>query len=141
MKAGAAVSVFAAKWMRLLKRSWSKVGDNGDSVAATHRSSRTTKPTAKLQEKLQVAEKKTDTIRNMWSQQSLEGGSEGENGPADRVGESLMMGDAMGNDVSLMRTMLRGMLQETSTRLMSEQKQMLERLWDALMGISERRRR
>ncbi|EXK78199.1 hypothetical protein FOQG_17123 [Fusarium oxysporum f. sp. raphani 54005] len=47
----------------------------------------------------------------------------------------------MGNDVSLMRTMLRGMLQETSTRLMSEQKQMLERLWDALMGISERRRR
>jgi hypothetical protein len=33
-----------------------------------------------------------------------------------------------------MRIMLRGMLQETSTRLMSEQKQMLERLWDALMG-------
>ncbi|KAK7571589.1 hypothetical protein V3481_018800 [Fusarium oxysporum f. sp. vasinfectum] len=77
----------------------------------------------------------------MWSQQSHEGGSEGENGPADRVGESRMMGDAMGNDVSLMRTMLRGMLQETSTRLMSEQKQMLEKLWDALMGISERRRR
>ncbi|KAI8396584.1 hypothetical protein FOFC_21132 [Fusarium oxysporum] len=77
----------------------------------------------------------------MWSQQSHERGSEGENGPADRVGESRMMGDAMGNDVSLMRTMLRGMLQETSTRLMSEQKQMLERLWEALMGISERRRR
>jgi hypothetical protein len=30
--------------------------------------------------------------------------------------------------------MLRGMLQETSTHLMGEQKKMLERLWDALMG-------
>ncbi|KAK2926349.1 hypothetical protein FoTM2_013214, partial [Fusarium oxysporum f. sp. vasinfectum] len=100
----------------------------GDSVATTRRSSRTTKPTAKLQEKLQAAEKKTDMAKNMWSQQSHEGGSEGENGPADRVGESQMMGDATGNDASLMQTMLRGMLQETSTHLMSEQKQMLEPL-------------
>ncbi|KAI8396592.1 hypothetical protein FOFC_21140, partial [Fusarium oxysporum] len=100
----------------------------GDSVAMTRRSSRTTKPTAKLQEKLQAAEKKTDMAKNMWSQQSHEGGSEGENGPADRVGESQMMGDATGNDASLMQTMLRGMLQETSTHLMSEQKQMLEPL-------------
>jgi hypothetical protein len=110
----------------------------GDSVAATRRSSRTTKPTAKLQEKLQAVEKKTDTARNTWLQQSHEGGSEGENGPADRVGES-RMGDATGNDASLMQTtllqtMLRGMLQETSTHLMGEQKKMLERLWDALMG-------
>ncbi|EXL39049.1 hypothetical protein FOCG_18332 [Fusarium oxysporum f. sp. radicis-lycopersici 26381] len=100
----------------------------GDSVATARRSSRTTKPTAKLQEKLQAAEKKTDMAKNMWSQQSHEGGSEGENGPADRVGESQMMGDATGNDASLMQTMLRGMLQETSTHLMSEQKQMLEPL-------------
>ena len=81
-----------------------------------------------------MAEKKTDTIRNMWSQQSHEGGSEGENGPADMAGESRMMGDATGNDASLMQTMLRGMLQETSTHLMGEQKKILERLWDALMG-------
>ncbi|QKD56771.2 uncharacterized protein FOBCDRAFT_227243 [Fusarium oxysporum Fo47] len=33
-----------------------------------------------------------------------------------------------------MRTMLRAMLHETSTQLMDEQKKMLERLWDALMG-------
>uniref|UniRef100_A0A0D2XRW9 HAT C-terminal dimerisation domain-containing protein n=2 Tax=Fusarium oxysporum TaxID=5507 RepID=A0A0D2XRW9_FUSOF len=38
------------------------------------------------------------------------------------------------NNVSLMRTMLRAMLHETSTQLMDEQKKMLERLWDALMG-------
>ncbi|RFN41629.1 reverse transcriptase [Fusarium flagelliforme] len=106
----------------------------GDSIVATRRYSRTTKPTAKLQEKLRAAEKKTDTARDIWSQQSHEGGSEGENGPADMAGESRMMGDATGNDASLMQTMLRGMLQETSTHLMDEQKKMLERLWDALMG-------
>lgn len=100
----------------------------GDSVAARRRSPKTTKPTAKLQEKLQAAERKTDTTRNTWLQQSHEGGSEGENGPADRVGESRMMGDATGNDASLMQTMLRGMLQETSTHLMFEQKKILERL-------------
>jgi hypothetical protein len=81
-----------------------------------------------------VAEKKTNMARNIWLQQSYKGGSEGENGPADRVGESWMMGDATGSDTSLMQAMLRGMLQETSTHLMGEQKKMLERLWDALMG-------
>ncbi|WZH40897.1 uncharacterized protein QYS62_001835 [Fusarium acuminatum] len=95
-----------------------------DSVAAMRRSSITTKPTAKLQEKLQVADKKTDMARNIWSEQSHKGGSEGENGPADRVGESRMMGDvtgsdATGSDTSLMQAMLRGMLQETSTHLMT----------------------
>ncbi|KAH7169765.1 uncharacterized protein B0J16DRAFT_276984, partial [Fusarium flagelliforme] len=45
-----------------------------------------------------------------------------------------MLEDAWGNNVSLMRTMLRAMLHETSTQLMDEQKKMLERLWDALMG-------
>ena len=37
-----------------------------------------------------------------------------------------------GNE-SLIQTMLRTMLRETSSHLMSEQKQMLERLWDALL--------
>jgi hypothetical protein len=112
----------------------------GDSVAAMRRSSITTKPTAKLQEKLQVAEKKTDMARNIWSQQSHEGGSEGENGPADRVGESRMMGDvtgsdatgsdatgsdATGSDTSLMQAMLRGMLQEMSTHLMVSRRKCL----------------
>ncbi|KAJ0132433.1 putative secreted protein [Fusarium oxysporum f. sp. albedinis] len=37
------------------------------------------------------------------------------------------------NSASLMQIMLRAMLQETSAHLMSEQKKMLERHWDALM--------
>ncbi|KFA67131.1 hypothetical protein S40285_10881 [Stachybotrys chlorohalonatus IBT 40285] len=37
-------------------------------------------------------------------------------------------------DASLMQVMLRALLQETSAHLMDEQKKMLERLWDALMG-------
>ncbi|EXK77945.1 hypothetical protein FOQG_17351 [Fusarium oxysporum f. sp. raphani 54005] len=40
----------------------------------------------------------------------------------------------MGNDASLMQIMLQAMLQETSSHIMSEQKKMLERLWDALMA-------
>ncbi|EXK80123.1 hypothetical protein FOQG_15342 [Fusarium oxysporum f. sp. raphani 54005] len=77
----------------------------GDSVAATRRSSRPAKPTAKLQERLQATVKKAEA----------------------------MAGGATSSNASLMQIMLRAMLQEMSTHLMSEQKKMLERLWDALM--------
>ncbi|EXM14153.1 hypothetical protein FOTG_17427 [Fusarium oxysporum f. sp. vasinfectum 25433] len=88
----------------------------------------------KTTEKAAGGREKTDATRDIWPQQSHESRSEGENGLADRVGESRMMGDATGSDASLMQTMLRGILQETSTHLIGEQKKMLERLWDALMG-------
>ncbi|KAG7425056.1 hypothetical protein Forpi1262_v014245 [Fusarium oxysporum f. sp. raphani] len=64
----------------------------------------------------------------------LHGGAGGESELADKAGKSQVLEDASGNNVSLMRTMLRAMLHETSTQLMDEQKKMLERLWDALMG-------
>ncbi|EWZ78591.1 hypothetical protein FOWG_17198 [Fusarium oxysporum f. sp. lycopersici MN25] len=67
----------------------------------------------KTTEKDAGGRERTDATRDIWPQQSHEGGSEGENGLADRVGESRMMGDATGS---------------------GEQKKMLERLWDALMG-------
>ncbi|KAM5529724.1 hypothetical protein FOXYSP1_17568 [Fusarium oxysporum f. sp. phaseoli] len=92
----------------------------GGSVAATRQTSRTMKRTANLQERLQ---------ENTASRRSG-----GESELADKAGKSQMLEDASGNNVSLMRTMLRAMLHETSTQLMDEQKKMLERLWDALMG-------
>ncbi|KAI8648664.1 CCHC-type domain-containing protein [Fusarium keratoplasticum] len=102
--------------------------EGGGSVAATRRSSRPAKPTAKLQENLQAAVRKTGTSKKAGSAQTREG----ENEFSDRAGASQTEG-AASNNASLVQMMLRTMLQETSTHLMSEQKQMLERLWDALM--------
>ncbi|RKK15607.1 hypothetical protein BFJ66_g18012, partial [Fusarium oxysporum f. sp. cepae] len=105
----------------------------GGSVAATRQTSRTMKRTANLQERLQeksqaVGERADAVVA------PLHGGAGGESELADKAGKSQMLEDASGNNVSLMRTMLRAMLHETSTQLMDEQKKMLERLWDALMG-------
>jgi hypothetical protein len=105
----------------------------GDSVVATRRTSRTTKPTAKLQEQLQ---EKSQAVgkRAETAVAPLHGGIGGESELADKAGKSQILEDASGNNVSLMQTMLRAMLHETSAHLMGEQKKMLERLWDALMG-------
>ncbi|KAF5253335.1 hypothetical protein FANTH_1769 [Fusarium anthophilum] len=105
----------------------------GGSVAATRQTSRTMKRTANLQERLQeksqaVGERADAVVA------PLHGGAGGESELADKAGKSQMLEDASGNNVSLTRTMLRAMLHETSTQLMDEQKKMLERLWDALMG-------
>ncbi|KAF5696884.1 reverse transcriptase, partial [Fusarium mundagurra] len=105
----------------------------GGSVAATRQTSRTMKRTANLQERLQeksqaVGERADAVVA------PLHGGAGGESELADKAGKSQMLEDASGNNVSLMWTMLRAMLHETSTQLMDEQKKMLERLWDALMG-------
>ncbi|KAH7231821.1 uncharacterized protein BKA55DRAFT_598497 [Fusarium redolens] len=43
------------------------------------------------------------------------------------------MESAVSGNESLIQMMLRTMLQETSTHIMSEQKKMLQRLWDALL--------
>ncbi|KAF6527575.1 hypothetical protein HZS61_007877 [Fusarium oxysporum f. sp. conglutinans] len=105
----------------------------GGSVAATRQTSRTMKRTANLQERLQeksqaVGERADAVVA------PLHGGAGGESELADKAGKSQILEDASGNNVLLMRTMLRAMLHETSTQLMDEQKKMLERLWDALMG-------
>jgi hypothetical protein len=83
----------------------------------------------RLQEKSQAVGERADAVVA-----PLHGGARGETELADKAGKSQMLEDASGNNVSLMRTMLRAMLHETSTQLMDEQKKMLERLWDALMG-------
>ncbi|RKK10846.1 hypothetical protein BFJ65_g14842 [Fusarium oxysporum f. sp. cepae] len=83
----------------------------------------------RLQEKSQAVGERADAVVA-----PLHGGAGGESELADKAGKSQMLEDASGNNVSLMRTMLRAMLHETSTQLMDEQKKMLERLWDALMG-------
>ncbi|EXL66945.1 hypothetical protein FOPG_16903, partial [Fusarium oxysporum f. sp. conglutinans race 2 54008] len=123
--AGAAVSVFDAKM--------DATGDvilvqGGGSVAATRQISRTMKRTANLQERLQeksqAVGERADAVVT-----PLHGGAGGESELADKAGKSQMLEDASGNNVSLMRTMLRAMLHETSTQLMDEQKKMLERLW------------
>ncbi|KAG7404259.1 hypothetical protein Forpe1208_v015707 [Fusarium oxysporum f. sp. rapae] len=102
----------------------------GGSVAATRQTSRTMKRTANLQqEKSHAVGERADAVVA-----PLHGGAGGESELADKAGKSQMLEDASGNNVSLMRTMLRAMLHETSTQLMDEQKKMLERLWDALMG-------
>ncbi|KAH6985344.1 hypothetical protein EDB80DRAFT_223978 [Ilyonectria destructans] len=105
----------------------------GDSVAPTRWSSRPTKPTAKLQEKMQATAKKIEAAKNNGSDQPGEGENAGGNEFTDKAVESRMAGGATSNNASLMQIMLRAMLQETSAHLMSEQKKMLERLWDALM--------
>ncbi|KAH8654199.1 hypothetical protein BGZ61DRAFT_373924, partial [Ilyonectria robusta] len=45
----------------------------------------------------------------------------------------MAIGNAANSNESLTQRMLRTVLQETSTHLMSEQKKMLQTLWDALM--------
>ncbi|KAJ4227856.1 hypothetical protein NW757_014179 [Fusarium falciforme] len=57
----------------------------------------------------------------------------GDNNRGNAVGGSQAMESAGSGNESLIQTMLRTMLRETSSHLMSEQKQMLERLWDALL--------
>ncbi|KAJ3453213.1 hypothetical protein MRS44_018868 [Fusarium solani] len=105
----------------------------GDSITVARRSSRPVKPTAKLQERLQAIEKRSDTVKRNGSQQPRDGENEGETGLADGARESQTTEGATGNHASPMQIMFRAMLQETSAHLMSEQRKMLERLWDALM--------
>ncbi|KAM6506791.1 hypothetical protein FALCPG4_018618 [Fusarium falciforme] len=105
----------------------------GDSITVARRSSRPVKPTAKLQERLQAIEKRNDTVRRNGPQQLRDGENEGETGLVDRARESQMTEGATGNHAPPVQIMFRAMLQETSTHLMSEQRKMLERLWDALM--------
>ncbi|KAJ0126163.1 hypothetical protein HZ326_30734 [Fusarium oxysporum f. sp. albedinis] len=105
----------------------------GDSIGATRRSSRPAKPTAKLQEKLQATAKRTRAVNRNSLDQPGEDKNEGGNDFTSTTVGSQMTEDATSNSASLMQIMLRAMLQETSTHLMSEQKKMLERLWNALM--------
>ncbi|KAH8656353.1 hypothetical protein BGZ61DRAFT_466863, partial [Ilyonectria robusta] len=105
----------------------------GDSVTATRRSSRPVKPTAKAQKIWQVASSQAGTSKNAGTKQVAAGDNDWDN--AD---ERLQAVDgAARSDSSLMQMMfqttLQTMLQETSSHLMDKQKQMLERLWDALM--------
>ena len=100
----------------------------GDSVAAARRSSRPAKPTAKLQETLQTATKKTGAANKISPDQSEVSENTGEIPLTDRAGEPQRMEGATGTDASLMQVMLRALLQETSAHLMGEQKKMLERL-------------
>jgi hypothetical protein len=55
----------------------------GDSITVARRSSRPVKPTAKLQERLQAIEKRSDTVKRNGSQQPRDGEHEGETGLAD----------------------------------------------------------
>ncbi|KAL6405976.1 hypothetical protein AUP68_10531 [Ilyonectria robusta] len=86
----------------------------GESATATRRSSRAGKPTAKLQENLEATASRTRTSNKV-------------------VAEQMVIGNAANSNESLTQMMLRTVLQETSTHLMSEQKKMLQTLWDALM--------
>ncbi|KAH8656269.1 hypothetical protein BGZ61DRAFT_570766, partial [Ilyonectria robusta] len=105
----------------------------GDSVTATRRSSRPVKPTAKAQNFWQVASSQTGTSKNAGTKQVAAGDNDWDN--ADQ-GLQTVDGAAR-SDSSLLQMMLQTtlqtMLQETSSHLMSKQKQMLERLWDALV--------
>ncbi|KAH8654709.1 hypothetical protein BGZ61DRAFT_467480 [Ilyonectria robusta] len=92
----------------------------GDSVTATRRSSRPVKPTAKAQNFWQVASSQAGTSKNAGTKQRLQAVD-----GAARSDSSLMQ--------MMFQTTLQTMLQETSSHLMDKQKQMLERLWDALM--------
>ncbi|KAH8656279.1 hypothetical protein BGZ61DRAFT_466945 [Ilyonectria robusta] len=105
----------------------------GDSVTATRRSSRPVKPTAKAQKFWQVASSQAGTSKNAGTKQVAAGDNDWDN--AD---EGLQAVDGTARSDSslvqeMLQTMLQTMLQETSSHLMSKQKQMLERLWDALM--------
>lgn len=105
----------------------------GDSVAATRRSSRLVKPTEKAQKFWQVASSQPGTSKNAGIKQVASGDND-----RDNVGDtSQAVGGAARSDPSLVQMMLRTTLQtmfhDTSSYLVDKQKQMLERLWDALM--------
>jgi hypothetical protein len=103
--------------------------EGGDSVAATRRSSRAVKPTAKAQKSAQAASSKAGTSKNAGAEQM----APGDNDRGNAVEGSQAMESAVSGNESLIQMMLRTMLQETSTHIMSEQKKMLQRLWDALL--------
>src|SRR6185369_8899171 len=103
--------------------------EGGDSVAATRRSSRPVKPTAKAQKSVQAAASKAGTSKNIGAGQM----AAGDNDRGNVVEGSQAMESAVSGNESLIQTMLRTMLQETSTHIMTEQKKMLQRLWDALL--------
>ncbi|KAJ3455753.1 hypothetical protein MRS44_017235 [Fusarium solani] len=103
--------------------------ETGDSVAATRRSPTAVKPTAKAQKNVQAAASKAETQKY----DAVEQIEAGDNNRGNAVGGSQAMESAGSGNESLIQTMLRTMLRETSSHLMSEQKQMLERLWDALL--------
>ena len=99
-----------------------------DSVAATRRSPRAVKPTAKAQKNVQAAASKAETPKYA----AVEQMEAGDNNRGNAVGGSQAMESAGSGNESLIQTMLRTMLRETSSHLMSEQKQMLERLYALL---------
>ena len=103
--------------------------EGGDSVAATRRSSRAVKPTAKAQKSVQAASSKTGTSKNAGAEQM----AAGDNDHGSAVEGSQAMESAVSGNEPLIQMMLRTMLQETSTHIMSEQKKMLQRLWVALL--------
>src|SRR5687768_1673483 len=107
--------------------------EGGDSVAATRRSSRAVKPTAKAQKSAQAAASKAGALKNAGAEQM----AAGDNDRGNAVEGSQGMESAVGGNVSLIQMMLRTMLQETSIHIMSEQKKMLQRLWDALLENQE----
>jgi hypothetical protein len=78
----------------------------GDSIAAARWSSRLAKPTAKLQEMLQIAIKKTGAANKISLDQSEVSESTGKIPLTDRAGEPQRMEGAMGTDASLMQVML-----------------------------------
>jgi hypothetical protein len=84
------------------------------------------KPRARLQENLQAITNRPGTSKKAGSEQA----EVGENDASDGVGGlQQATQSAVGSNGSLIQKILRTMLQETSSHLMSEQKQMLERLW------------
>ncbi|KAF4971249.1 hypothetical protein FSARC_1871 [Fusarium sarcochroum] len=108
----------------------------GDSAAATRRTSRTMEPSAKLQEQLQ---EKSQAVgkNNDTAAKTPYGGNEGKSELVDEAGQPQGLDCALGNNLSLMQTILRAMLHETSAQLIGEQKKMFERLWKALMGSQQ----
>ncbi|KAL6405770.1 hypothetical protein AUP68_10908 [Ilyonectria robusta] len=102
--------------------------EGGDSVAATRRSSRAVKPTVKAQKSVQAAASKAGTSKNAGAEQM----ASGDNDRGNAVDGWQAMESAVSSNESLIQMMLRTMVQETSTHIMSEQK-MLQRLWDAML--------
>lgn len=92
-------------------------------------SSRAVKPTAKAQKSVQAGASKAETSKNAGAEQM----AAVDNDRSNAVEGSQAKESAVSGNELLIQMMLRGMLQETSTHIMSEQKKMLQRLWDALL--------
>ncbi|KAM5358231.1 hypothetical protein ACJZ2D_015467 [Fusarium nematophilum] len=101
----------------------------GGSEAEARRATRAAKSTAKAQKNIQAAASKTGTSKNAGAEKM----AAGNNDRGNAIEGSQATASAARSNGGRAQTVLRTMLQETSSHLMSEQKQMLERLWGALM--------